>query len=105
MGALTLVSRSTVYLDANIVIHIVEGHEKYREAIAFLLEQIDTGRIAAITSELTLAEVLVTPIRDEDQERVRAFEALLTDTPQFRMVPVHRSIMRRSAELRATLGG
>jgi predicted nucleic acid-binding protein len=87
------------------VIHIVEGHDKFRAAIDFLLKHIDAGRIAAITSELTLAEVLVRPIRDGDQERVRAFESLLTDTPQFRIVPVHRGIMRRSAELRATFGG
>jgi predicted nucleic acid-binding protein len=105
VGALSLALPSAVYFDANIVIHIVEGHPKFRAAIDRLLEYIETGRIAATTSELTLAEVLVRPLRDGDQERVCAFEALLTDTPQFRVIAIDRRIMRRSAELRAALGG
>lgn len=58
-GSVKFVSRIPVYFDANIVIYIVEGHAKFQAAIIFLVDQIESGRIAPLTSALTLAEVLV----------------------------------------------
>jgi predicted nucleic acid-binding protein len=59
-----LASGSRVYLDTNVWIYALEGYEAFATSLAALFTRIDSGDLAAVTSELTLAEVLVKPIAD-----------------------------------------
>lgn len=52
---------SRVYIDTNIWIYSLEGFAPLAPALTALFERIDAGDLAAVTSELTLAEVLVKP--------------------------------------------
>lgn len=94
-----------IYLDANILIHIVEGHTRYRTILERLVLEIESGRLSAFTCELSLAEVLVRPLRDGDRQRVATFEALLApNSPDLALIAVDRSVLLRSAAIRASLG-
>ena len=53
-----------------------------------------------VTSELTLLETLVQPIRQNNQTLVSAYETLLTRT-EIALFPVTRDVLRESANLRA----
>ncbi len=64
MGLSVLPVSSRVYLDANVWIYALEGHAAYAAPLKTLFARIDTGEITAITSALTLAEVLVKPFAD-----------------------------------------
>lgn len=57
---------STAYIDSNIVIYIVEGFPAFQPALHALLKGVDDDRLRLVTSELTLAEVLVKPIANRN---------------------------------------
>jgi predicted nucleic acid-binding protein len=93
--------RWRVYLDSNFFIRFVESEDL---GLLALFERQAANLLTICTSELTLAEVLVDPIRLEDQQRARIYEDMLAPGGWVEMVPVDRQILRRSADIRATIG-
>lgn len=67
MGAVRLSLGRTVYLDSNIVIYAVEGFAELADQLKSILQAMIDSQIAVVTSELTVAEVLVKPLRDSNQ--------------------------------------
>jgi hypothetical protein len=61
MAKLAAILGKTVYLDTNIFIYTVEGYAPEEAFLRELLAALEDGRFTAITSELSLAEVLVKP--------------------------------------------
>jgi predicted nucleic acid-binding protein len=55
------VAQPRVYLDANVFVAAFEHVGAYSDHAWWIIRAIETGEIAAGTSELTLAEVLVKP--------------------------------------------
>lgn len=96
---------AVVYLDTNVFIFALEGAAPFASGLADLFASIDTGGVMAVTSELTLAEVLVRPFEIEDDEAVRTFELALSSRSGLSVEPVDRAILRTSAKVRAELGG
>lgn len=94
-----------IYLDANIFIYVVEGHPTLRRPLEQLMEGIQTGTIQALTSELTLAEVLVKPLSQPERHYVTEYRLLLSGRPDLPVMPVTREVLEKSAELRASIGG
>ena len=62
---------------------------------------IDEGNATGVTSELTLAEVLVKPLRDKNMLVAQVYEALLAGSNKLTVVPISREILRLSAHVRA----
>lgn len=56
---------SRVYFDTNCFIYVVEGIERYRAVLEPLMNAVAAGEITGVTGEITLAEVLVKPLRDQ----------------------------------------
>lgn len=90
-----------VYLDTNIFIYALEGYSTFRPALTVLFEALDRHELAAITSELTLAEALVKPFLDRSIERERAYLQILQPSASLQMLPVSRDVLIASARLRA----
>lgn len=99
MVRLTLSGR--VYLDTNIFIYALEGYSTFRAVLTTLFGALDRCELAAITSELTLAEVLVKPFSDRSIERERAYLQILQPSTSLQMVPVSRDVLIAAARLRA----
>lgn len=72
MASLTTLT-GRLSLDTNIFIYALEGYPVLRPTLTQLFERIDHGAIQAVTSELTLAEVLVKPLLDRSREREAAY--------------------------------
>ena len=100
MGKLTIPKNSKVYLDTVAIIYSVEKHADYWKCLIPFWQSLKAGQIAAYTSELTLLETLVQPLKLNNQNLVSAYETLLTKTDIF-PVPISQDILRQSAELRA----
>ncbi|MDM8559818.1 hypothetical protein QUF82_13370 [Thiotrichales bacterium HSG14] len=47
-----------IYLDANIFIYLLEGYPAFIPVLTELFSLIDSGKLQAVTSELTLAETI-----------------------------------------------
>lgn len=96
----SLLGRS-VYLDTNVFIYFVEGHARLGAPLRDLFDHIATGRIRAVTSELTLAEVLVKPISERRETVATTYRELLKEGSAIEVEPIARAILERSAEIRA----
>ena len=104
MGLLSLCAGKLVYLDTNVFIYALEGYPAFAEDLTALFEGIDRGDCRAVTSELTLAEALVKPIRDRSAARQQAYEAILTPSRGLAVRAVSREILLDAARIRARSG-
>jgi len=62
-----------IYLDTNIFIYALEAYPEFVSALTSLFVAIDEGKLRAVTSELTLAEVLIKPMMDNNEDLKKAF--------------------------------
>ena len=104
MGALVLPASGNVYLDANGFIYSVERIDPYRGLLDTLWQTVSTRQITVVTSELTLLEVLVKPLKVGDAPTATLFRTVLQHLPEVRMLPITKPILEEAAQLRATLG-
>jgi predicted nucleic acid-binding protein len=102
MGKLNQIAAPTVYLDTNIFIYAVEDLAGLGTKLRTLFARFDSGELHAVTSELSLAELLVKPIREGDSSARQTYERMLQSTPSLTVVPVNRGILVEAARLRAT---
>ena len=102
MGQLNIPKGSKVYLDTAPIIYSVEKNPAYIDLTLQIWTLLDAGDIEVVTSELTLLETLVQPLRNSDDDLVKAYEELLTDS-LVKSLPITIDIIRSSASLRANL--
>lgn len=91
-------------LDANTVIAIHERNIPAKNAQTAFLRGGEDGGIAALSSDLTLSECPVRPIRDGNTPLVDAILSFLDGRDALPLLPLDREIVIRSAELRAAFG-
>src|SRR4051794_38522652 len=101
MGVISLPPSGVVYVDANAVIYLVERIEPYLSASAPLWDALNRGTQAVLTSQLTLLETLVKPLRDGNQAVADRFRLVLTTTVGLTCQPITLSVIERAARLRA----
>ncbi len=92
-----------IYLDTNILIFAIESREPWFKVLLPLFEAFDRGSIRAITSELTVAEVLTQPISAGDQDLISKYRELLAFDSSVETIPVDRAILMRAATIRGRL--
>jgi predicted nucleic acid-binding protein len=100
MGQLNLPDSSLVYVDTVVVIYSIEKFPSYFPLLERLWQKLKTGAIQIMTSEITLLETLVMPIRQSNTNLIRRYEALLF-SPEMSLVPINQPILRSAATLRA----
>ncbi len=103
MGELVLPASGSVYLDANGFIYSVERIDPYYTILDRLWQATKSQQIIVITSELTLLEVKVKPLKTQNTALIAAFNAILRDSPDVQMVAITRNVLEEAAVLRATL--
>ncbi len=101
MGAMTLPASGLVYVDTMTLIYTVERYPTYFPLLDPLWQAAQTGAIEIVSSELTLMETLVGPLKSGDAALERAFETALLGTAM-RLLPITQPILREAASLRAT---
>ena len=100
MGQLSFPPLAKVYLDTSPIIYSVEKHADYWQILVPLWQSLKADKIEVFTSELTLLETLVQPIKQNNQPLISVYQSLLTTT-DIRLLPVSLEILRQSANLRA----
>ena len=101
MGALTLPDSGPIYLDSCGFIYSVERVEPYRTLLEPMWQQAAAGQFVIVTSELTVLETLVKPLREGDAFLERLFRELF-DALEVRLIPATRPLWEEAARLRAT---
>jgi predicted nucleic acid-binding protein len=91
---------SKLYFDANVFIYAVEGSDDIACHLRTLFELLRSNRDLAVTSELTLAEVLP----KADPVRRRSYLELILYSGLFDLYPVTRDILIETADYRRIAG-
>lgn len=91
-----------IYLDANIFITAFETVGERSDAAWSILDAVTSGSVRAQTSELTLAELLPKPLELSSELLVEIYMGLIKAEGVLFVAPVTRSILIKSAEVRAT---
>ncbi|MBP1851716.1 type II toxin-antitoxin system VapC family toxin [Rhizobium halophytocola] len=91
-----------IYLDANIIIDLVQGVDELHDRLVRLVGEAELAASPVfVTSQLTLAETLVRPYRNRDEDLLLAFEGMLKTNAWLEVAPVADAMLYFAAVLRA----
>ena len=100
MGLIPLLKGNRIYLDSNIWLYALEDSPEYSELLVSLFSAAKARSLMVFTSELTLAEVLVRSIRENDAAKQAIYTRAITETNSTKAVSVSRSILVEAARVR-----
>ena len=100
MGQLVIPNGSKVYVDTAVLIYTMEENTDYFDLLKPLWIKFQAQEIELISSELILMEVLVLPLRNNDESLISDYEQLLLNSAM-QLIPINQSILRQAANLRA----
>src|ERR1044071_1242225 len=103
MGLIDDLKPGPIALDTQVFIYFIEEDEDRLPLVRPLFEAIDRGALSAVTSGLTLMEVLVIPYRTGNSSLADRYEALLTRSRGLRFIEIDRSLLKAAAHLRAAV--
>jgi len=98
------IKEGPIYFDTNVFIYSIEGHEKYYAWLQKLFNYVYAQKILIITSELTLAECLVKPVKEGNTVAIDAFKTHIKSNDAMAVKHVSREILIRSATVRSEMG-
>ncbi len=101
MEWLTQLHGTVVAIDTAPFIYFVERHEKYRGLVRPLFLALDDGSITAVTSMLTVVEVLVQPLRESNVELAAKYRMILLGARNLTTLVVSQDVADHAAQLRA----
>ncbi|MEP9379619.1 type II toxin-antitoxin system VapC family toxin [Aquabacter sp. CN5-332] len=90
-----------VYLDANVFIAAFENPGAHGDHAWNIFHSVEQHEVVAVTSELTLSEILVKPIERGAGELVVAYDRIISPEGNFEVLPVSRDVLVAAAHLRA----
>ena len=90
--------------DSMVFIYHLDQHRRYAPATRAVLRGLEEGSHSGVTSVLTLAEVLLGPLRAANLVAVKDYRRILTTFPNLQLLDVNRAIAETAAGLRAAHG-
>lgn len=96
-----LAGHEVIGLDTSVFIYHFEAHPRYLALTRVLLDAVQAGRQAAVTSTVTVMELTVRPWQLGRPAVAREYEVLLVHFPHLILADVTRDVARRAAQLRA----
>ena len=101
MGLIEDLRGQKICLDTAPIIYFIEDHETYRKILRPVFVEIDVGNIEAITSTLTLLEVLVHPFRAGNQVLAEKYREILLSSAGLITFEISHEISEMASRLRA----
>lgn len=91
----------TVFLDTAPLIYFIEAKQPWFEKLLPIFQQNADGEFEFCTSVLTLEEVLVAPIRQNQTDLAKTYESAILNAPYFNVFDMDKNVARKAAEIRA----
>lgn len=101
MGPAVTSAEPRVYLDTNVFITAFEQAGARSDHAWWILDAVEEGEITGVTSEITLAEILVKPLERRAVDLASAYEKMIAPGPNFDVLPVRRDILIKAAAIRS----
>ena len=93
-----------IALDTSIFIYQLENNPRYTELTDHIFTWLERSNHAAVTSTITMAELLVQQYRLADDQQVDEYYALLSTYPNLKWIPPSLLIADTAARIRAAHG-
>ena len=91
-----------LYVETPPIIYYVESHPTYVDRMGFIIDYLEQSQsLRAISSVITLAEVLMHPIKENKQTLVKEYQDILLNSAEFSLMPVTVSVAQSAARFRA----
>lgn len=90
-----------IALDTSIFIYQLEANPKYLAHTDSIFSWLERPGSAAITSTITMTELLVLPYRERDEQRADDFYSLLSTYPNLEWIAPNLEIAELAARIRA----
>lgn len=90
-----------LYLETAPLIYYVEENPAYVTKMDAIVDAVEQGSIDAVTSVITLAEVLTQPMKQGNVKLEQEYRDVLLSSAGFRLLPITASIAELAARLRA----
>lgn len=90
-----------VALDTCIFIYQWEAHPRYSRLTDFIFTSLEQSEFTAVTSTITMTELLVHPYRQRDSARVNELAGLLSGYPNLEWIAPDIEMGMHAAEIRA----
>lgn len=91
----------TVYLDTNCFIYFLENHPEFQMPVAKIFRHIIDFDGKIITSELTLAELLVKPYRLELYQTIDSYENFLNNSKDIELISINQTVLKTASQIKA----
>ena len=98
-------SMERIYIDTNIFIYFMEVNDEFSNKTRSIIKYLHANKIEIVTSELTIAECLVKPIKENSIALVSLYLELLQNKARFSVIPVSKTILMESAKVKAETNG
>ena len=92
---------SKLYVHSTPLIYYVEEHFVYEDRMEQILNLVENTSLEAVSSVLTLSEVLVVPVRTGAHRLAQRYRSILTDREYCTLVPISEDIAIEAASIRA----
>jgi predicted nucleic acid-binding protein len=92
---------STVFVDSAPIIYVLDGNPRFAPAFLELFRAIEAGRLKAVTSTVTLAEVLSGPLKAGDQVLAARYRAALEAGPGWSLMDLTADLAQSAAAVRS----
>jgi len=93
-----------IYLDANILIYLIEGHSEYTPIVGKMLIDLEKRGGVPIISDLCRCECLIGPAKQGNQALVRRYEDAFNDATEFEFIDFMPSTLEQVPDLAAQCG-
>ncbi|MBQ9364279.1 MAG: PIN domain-containing protein [Schwartzia sp.] len=93
-----------VFLDTSPIIYFLERNTRYYECLSKYLKKLDSYGVIFYTSVVSIEEYLVTPLKNDDSNLVRAFYEFL-EIMDINVIHIDEMIADDAAHVRAKYGG
>ncbi len=101
MARLTLLNNKVVALDSVIFIYALENHPEFGEISLEVFENIEQGLLQAVACDLTLAELIVQPLKLGRKDVAERYIKQLRVFPNLRFLSLTQEVIIEAAYLRA----
>jgi predicted nucleic acid-binding protein len=99
-----LAAARLIALDTSTFIYLIEKHPIFFAAVEPIFREVDSGAVQAVTSVLTLLEVLVKPLEASAIGIADDFRAAVSASANLRVVDIDRAVAEQAAHIRAAYG-
>jgi predicted nucleic acid-binding protein len=99
-----LAGHELVLLDTMVFSFQLADHPRYAPLAGAVLEAVETGQVAGLTTTITLVEILTVPARAGDRQALYDYEFYLTRFPNLEILPLDAALARETALVRGATG-